>query len=457
MQLKIDTIHSSVIKFTNKFKDDEFSLVYPDEAKSMVGTFSNLDDSFNHAGYFLFFTAEQDISLKKLTDYSLKYTKYYKTSNLKRAIIKYNSLESNTSTIKKGTTLYIPDSLPTLITDIRNKTKPSLPFVRGLYFTGYAAGQNNFFNKIKSFKKSGINAVVFDVKDIPGIVSYESRVKEVIKYNTHKNHSIDDIEKMIRTLKNENIYVIARIACFRDDLMIKKNPSLSIQSRSTGGVWNLGKGEIWLDPTNKEAQDYNIKLAVELAEYGVDEIQFDYIRFPTVGDVSDRIYKYSFGKMKTEEAIEHFLKRASEAIHQHKSNVSIDIFGVVAWGAEIDIRKTGQQINRLSKYCDVISPMLYPSHFNDGFDGFSKPGDEPYYFIAAGNKKVRSLSGKNKILIRPWLQAFGWRVSNYNEDYIIKQVKASKDTVKGGYLFWNAKNEYETVLKALSSLKPNER
>lgn len=456
MQLKIDTVHAFIININRNFKEEDFSLVYPDNP-SYINTYENIGKSFYNAGYFLFFKAEKDISLENLASYTISYTNYYKISSLKYAIKKYNALPSGTKTIQKGQTIYIPESLPSLKRNYANIKHPELPFVRGLYFTGYSAGQRNFFEKMDQYQKVGINAVVFDVKDIPGIISYKSKIKAVNKYNTHKNRSIDDIEQLIRELKKRDIYIIARVACFRDNLLIKARPDLAIKSRSTGGVWNKGKGEIWLDPTNEEAQNYNIALAVELAKYGVDEIQFDYIRFPTVGDLSDRVYKYSFGKMKTEDAITHFLKRACAEIHKYKTNVSIDIFGVVAWGAEIDIRKTGQRIEKLAAHCDVISPMLYPSHFNDGFDGFSHPGDQPYYFIAAGNKKVKSLSGKNTIKIRPWLQAFGWRVSNYNEDYIIKQVKASKDTVQGGYLFWNAKNEYSVVIRALSSMKENEK
>ena len=174
-----------------------------------------------------------------------------------------------------------------------------------------------------------------------------------------------------------------------------------------------------------------------------------------MGNLSDADYAWHFGKMEKEEVIAHFLKRASSEIHARNTRVSIDIFGVVAWGKSVDIRKTGQKVELLAKYCDVISPMLYPSHFNDDFDGFSKPGDNPYYFIYQGCKRVKSLAGNTRV--RPWLQAFKWRVSNYNEEYILKQVKASHDAGAEGYLFWNAGNNYGTVLKAMASLKIPEK
>ncbi len=196
-------------------------------------------------------------------------------------------------------------------------------------------------------------------------------------------------------------------------------------------------------------QDYNIALALELAQKGVDEIQFDYIRFPTVGDLKDAKFAFSFGVMKKEEVIAAFLKRAYEALQPFKVRLSIDIFGVVAWGKEVDIRKTGQRIELMSKYCDCISPMLYPSHFNDDFDGYSSPANRPYYFIYHGNRKVMERLQKKGVTIRPWLQAFGWKVSKYNADYIIRQMKASHDSGARGFLFWNASNSYSTVYKAL--------
>jgi hypothetical protein len=155
--------------------------------------------------------------------------------------------------------------------------------------------------------------------------------------------------------------------------------------------------------------------------------------------------------MPKEAVITHFLERAHKKIAARNARVSIDIFGVVAWGKAVDIGSTGQRIELLARHCDVISPMLYPSHFNDDFDGYARPGDNPYYFIYEGCKKVRALAGKHAV-VRPWLQAFRWRVSNYNGQYIITQVKATNDSGAKGYLFWNASNDYDTVLGALERM-----
>jgi hypothetical protein len=285
---------------------------------------------------------------------------------------------------------------------------------------------------------------------VTGIVNYYSGVKEVRKYNTHEKHTIDDIDKLIRRLKERGIYVIARVSVFRDHLLYKKNPRMAIRSKTTGGMWRPETGELWCDPTNRSVQDYNIAIAAELADKGVDEIQFDYIRFPTMGNLRDADLAYHFGRAANDEIIAHFLRRAQGELLKRNSLLSIDIFGVVAWGKKVDIMSTGQRIELLSNYCDVISPMLYPSHFNDDFDGFSNPGDHPYHFISFGCKRMRDLS-KN-ISIRPWLQAFRWRVSNYDESYILEQIRASDDSGTSGYLFWNASNNYEVVYRAMSKM-----
>lgn len=447
---KIDYCRGYLLSmFSNINQKDRFTIVYPSLEKKYMRPYAARVENLYHSGQMLFYRSSGNEKVSQISDNLLKYTHYYRTYNLRKAIIGANALTSET--ISKNDILYIPHSLPAAVVDLKKSSMPSIPPVRGLYFTGNSLGSYNFIKSLKSLRENGINTIVFDVKDIPGIISYLSHVPAVQELDTHNKRTVDDIAALIRIFKSLDYYVIARTAVFRDHLLVKKKPEYAIQSRSTGRTWNEGSKELWCDPTNKYVQDYNIAIALELAHYGVDEIQFDYIRFPTVGNLSDASYAWHFGKMQKEEVIAQFLKRASEELHASNTRVSIDIFGVVAWGKSVDIKKTGQKIELLARYCDVISPMLYPSHFNDDFDGFNKPGDNPYYFIYQGCKRVKARAGNTRV--RPWLQAFKWRVSNYNEDYILKQVKASNDAGAGGYLFWNAGNDYNTVLRAMASLK----
>lgn len=416
--------------------------------KKYYKPYKKLNSNYIHFGNMLYLRAKKGESIYNIAQRVIKYTYYYKTYELANAIAELNGLAKNR--LPADMNLYIPYSLPSIIQDKKNQTKPEIIYTRGLYFTGYSIGNNNFFKMLALFKKAGINTVVFDAKDVTGEINYLSHVPEVIELDTHKKRTIDNIGRVIQILKQSGIYTIARIAVFRDHLLYSKKPEYRIKSRSTGNDWNQGSQELWCDPTNKYVQNYNINLAIELAEKGIDEIQFDYIRFPTKGNLQDAAFKYHFGRTPNEVIITHFLKRAYNEIAKRKTNLSIDIFGVVAWGKESDIKKTGQRIESLSRYCDAISPMLYPSHFNDNFNGFTNPGDEPYHFIYTGCVKTDSLA--NGKIIRPWLQAFNWRVSNYNEDYILKQIIASREAGAYGYLFWNSSNNYDIVYKAMYKL-----
>jgi len=412
-------------------------------------TFAQLPSGFFHLAPFFLFKAEKDSSVDEVARAAIEYTSVYRISQLKEAIISANSLKENK--ILKEQCIVIPDPLDPLLPNPGNSGLPALISARGLYLTGRSAGSPALLEKAPSLKKSGINAIVFDVKDVDGILHYKSRVPLALKYNLHENAAIDNIGMFIKNLKSMNIYIIARIAAFRDLLLVKNAPELAVKSRSTQKIWK-GGGEVWCDPTNKTVQDYVTGLAVEIAQKGVDEVQFDYIRFPTGGNISDAAYSFECGVMSREEVIASFLKQAYEKISAENTRLSIDIFGVVAWGKKTDIDSTGQRIELLSRYCDYISPMLYPSHFNDRFDGYANPADNPYYFINEGNKKVISLLSNKEVVIRPWLQAFKWKVTSFGPQYIIKQVKASDDSGAKGYLFWNASNEYKSVLSAMDTL-----
>lgn len=441
-----DTVSSKLIDFkrNNSLGQKNFSIKTAQDEK-FIQVYKDMPAEFSHIGSLLFYRAPKDIELSKLSLSAIRYTNYYKSGKLSEAIRKANGITG--STIAAGSFIYIPSSLPSMLRDFRNKQKPAIQPINGLYFTGTSIANENILASVKKYKSLGINAVVFDAKDITGLVNYYSDVPVVRELNTHEKRSIDNLDIIIRYLKENGIYVIGRIAIFHDHLLFNKKPEWAIHSKSTGGVWSSNAKELWLDPTNRDVQDYNLQIALELIEKGVDEVQFDYIRFPTRGDQGDAKFAYSSGSMSRSDVISQYLKRAHEEINKRNALLSIDIFGIVAWGKEKDIQMLGQRVSQLAPYCDVISPMLYPSHFEDNFDGYAKPGDNPYYFIKTGCDKIKEMYPN--AVIRPWLQAFKWRTSNYNESYIITQMKASKDAGAQGYLFWNAANDYGVVYRAL--------
>ena len=449
MQYLADSLKGFFIEDNGPAGTGGITIIDPALKKDFVSPYAGSPSSLQLAGPFLFYRAAGDTTVRNIALEAIEYTRLLKAGPLEREIASINGIRGGV--VARGRVIVIPNHQPALVQDVSNKSRPGLFHVRGLYFSGGALGNGEIIRSMPLFRKAGINTIVFDAKDIPGIVTYKSSVPRVIACDTHKHRSVDNLKEVLRILKINGFYTVARIAVFRDHLLAETDPSLAIQS-ARGGVWNRGEKEIWCDPTNRKVQDYNIALAAELCGMGADEIQFDYIRFPTVGNQSDARYRNDFGAMGKQSVIAHFLKRARREISSRNALVSIDIFGVVAWGKEVDIRKTGQQIGLLASNCDIISPMLYPSHFNDDFDGFANPGDNPYHFIYNGCRRVIELSGK-KAAVRPWLQAFKWRVSRYDSSYVIKQIQASDDSGAMGYLFWNAANNYGEVLEAMDILQ----
>ncbi len=412
---------------------------------------SKADPAYIRAGHFLFFMTPENMSIRAIALKVISHTSFYTIESLSNAIQRFNAVSAQI--IPKDTLLFIPSPLPPYMKVPHNNQLPAIPKTIGIYYTGHVIGKESTLGLIEKYRAAGVNTIVFDAKDITGIANYRSAVPLVVQHNLHEKAPIGNIDFLIRFLKERGIYTIARIAVFHDHLLYKKVPEYAIRT-ADGKPWNSDSNELWCDPTNRHVQNYAIALAEELADKGVDEIQFDYIRFPTKGGLSRAALAHHDGRKAPDEVIEHFLSRAHEVLSAKNVRLSVDLFGIVAWGKEIDVRKTGQRIERLAKFCDAISPMLYPSHFNDDFDGYKNPGDNPYYFIFEGTKKFKSLA--NGTIIRPWLQAFRWRVSSYNEKYIIEQIRASDDAGGYGYLFWNASNNYETVFAALLSMNSKE-
>ncbi len=154
--------------------------------------------------------------------------------------------------------------------------------------------------------------------------------------------------------------------------------------------------------------------------------------------------------------ITHFLQRAQAELKPKGVLFSLDVFGVMAWQRQVDLSHTGQDIPNMAKYCDILSPMIYPSHFY-GMDGYADPGDAPEHFISESmDRFVKSTAGTG-VVLRPWLQAFGWRTKTYSPEYIKIQVATAKAHSGNGFLFWNARNDYSTPYDAMPSMRADKQ
>jgi len=363
----------------------------------------------------------------------------------KKEFIKINKDKIKNSRCIRDRHLIIPNFTATrIINHPLGWDKP----VYAIYIQWGLASIDNIIKHTEEIKNTPINAFVIDAKDIVGILTYKSNDPIVQKYQQHPA-IIKDFNKLVHYLHSKNIYVIVRQALFQDMNLIKYRKDLAIYNKNTASKTIEYKGNpIWLDPAKEEVQDYNLRIFKELLSFGVDEIQFDYVRYPAEGDLSGVVFHDVNTPEDKTKHLERFLFKAWFLKYPTETKLSIDVFGVTAWQEKKDIMATGQDIPKISVYLDYISPMLYPSHFNRGFEGITNPADHPEYFYQKGMNYFKALL-PDYVKIRPWLQAFKWRVTNYNEEYILRQIKTSQDNHGYGWILWNAASNYEIPLRAL--------
>jgi len=370
-------------------------------------------------------------------------------SDLEARIREANHLQPKQLYVKKGQTLLIPTIEPQPVVE------HSVPMakdeeVRAIYLTGAMAGSAKGLGIIQRWHDVGGNAVVFDIKDSDGLLN----VPFDHQLAPHNRRAIPNLPKFVRYLHSMNLHAVARIALFRDEHIARDHSELAVQSRSTGQPWRENGKLVWTDTSNPKVQEYDIALAKAVAKSGADEVQFDYVRFPAEGNQADAKFYFQSAHpdWKRSDVIADFLDRAYEQLHPEGVLVSLDVFGVMAWQRNVDLAHTGQDIVRMAKYCDVLSPMIYPSHFF-GMDGYASPGDAPEHFIGESMDRFELITADSGVVIRPWLQAFAWRTKSYSPDYIMRQVGTSRDRGGIGFLFWNARNDYSKPYVAMPVMK----
>ena len=378
----------------------------------------------------------------------LKRTKFLTSAELAEAIRDANQNFKGTF-LKPGEQIIIPGILEAAI--VEKSVPVARDFeVRAIYLTGVMAGSDHGLRIIRHWKEVGGNAGVFDIKDSDGIVN----IAFDHPLATGQRHYIPDLPKFVHFLHSENMHAIARIALFRDEHLVTTHPELAVKSRSSDQPWRENGKLVWTDPSNPKVQDYDIALAKFVAQSGVDEIQFDYVRFPAEGNQKDAAFNYQaeHPNQPRSEVIANFLDRAYAQIHPTGVLLSLDVFGVMAWQRPVDLAHTGQDIVAMAKHCDVLSPMIYPSHFF-GMDGIAHPGDAPEHFIGESMDRFKLITKDSRVVIRPWLQAFAWRTKTYSPQYVEVQIEVAKQKGGVGFLFWNANNDYSKPYTAMPEMQ----
>lgn len=312
--------------------------------------------------------------------------------------------------------------------------------VKALYLTFWGANINSKTTKniLDIIDKTEINSIVVDVKNEYGSTSYKTASEKANGYGAAKNRTIKDIESFLSLMRSKNIYTIARVVTFKDELQASNNFEYAIKNKNNELSRDKDK-MAWIDPFDKRSHVYTVDIAEDAAAAGFDEINFDYIRFPAKTELK-------LAKESTQEnriaAIEDFLLLAKERLRKYGTFISVSIYGNVCW--QEDDTGIGQKIESLSKHADYIAPMLYPSGFAKGSFGVKYPADHPYMTIY---KSIKNIENKIDIKrVRPWLQSFkdyAHSKREYKKFEVREQIKAAEDIKTSGWMMWSPSSKYQ--------------
>lgn len=316
--------------------------------------------------------------------------------------------------------------------------------LKSIYISAWVAGSAKHLARIIDLiDTTELNAVVIDVKDSTGRVSFYSD-NQMINDLGASEKRISDIHKLIETLHSKNIYVIARVSVFQDPYMTKKKPEWAVKKKSDGSVWKDRKGLSFLDPANKEVWDYIVNVGQTAYKVGFDEINFDYIRYPSDGNIKDINYSISEGKTRASNIEDFFAYLSANMKKDVNIPISADLFGLVTTSDVTDDLGLGQVLERALPHFDYIAPMVYPSHFAPGWNGYKNPALKPYEVVNFTMKKAverTQLMGMSPDKIRPWLQDFDMG-GKYTKEMVRAQIQATNDAGLDSWMLWDPKNIY---------------
>lgn len=348
--------------------------------------------------------------------------------------------------------------------------------VRAIYLTGWSVGsESGVARALNLMRREKLNAAVIDIKDYSGFVSYKTNAPEVSASGAERKPKILRPNAVLKLFHDNGIYVIGRITVFQDPVLAKAHPEWALKNKTTKKVWIDQHGLSWIDPAAQPAWDYTVAIARDALRRGFDEVNFDYVRFASDGNLGAIEFPFWDGKMSRHAIIKKFFAHLRERLPDAK--ISADLFGLSTFaGDDLGI---GQVIEDAYRYFDYVSPMVYPSHYAPGTLGYKNPAAHPYEIIkhsmdnalkrlmtydqklAASTSSESSVIGRrSSAKLRPWLQAFDLGAV-YNEEMIDKELRAVGDVFSrnvsdasgstsagspsdyyGGWLLWDPANNY---------------
>lgn len=371
-----------------------------------------------------------------------------------------------------GSYSYVPEHYPVRVvtsspTELTKEKTPTMHIktpvpLRAIYMTACVASLKSWREKLlKLADETEINAIVIDVKDYTGTISIPGDPK-AIEGVGGKGCKVPDMAQFISLLHEHNVYAIARIAVFQDQLYAVKHPDLAVKKKSNQSVvWRDRKGLPFIDAGAQPYWDYIVKIGNAAYDAGFDELNFDYIRFPTDGDMSDIYYPWSNATVTADKAlgkakvVTSFFEHLRSSFATSGPKLSADLFGMTATNP--DDLGIGQLLESAAPNFDYIAPMVYPSHYPKGFEGFEDVNKHPYEIVKVSMDRAVSrlvAASTTPSKLRPWLQDNDYPVL-YSAEMVRAQIQATYDAGLDSWMLWDPGNGYtrEALLGPEGELK----
>ncbi len=305
--------------------------------------------------------------------------------------------------------------------------------IRGIRVNSPNAGNPSLWSEfLEMAEGSAINALVLDTKDEAGEVPYNTAVTTAHEIGAVKVRY--DVEELLADMRRNDLYAITRIVTFQDNPMATAHPEWAAVNINTGGVWRSNRGQAWMDPTDRGSWEYPLELAIEACQLGFDEIQFDYVRFPSDGPVEALSFDGGNDEQTRVTTIAAFLTEARNRLNPLGCAVAADVFAVTI--SSLDDQGIGQKPEELSKAVDVLSPMIYPTHYTPGWDGFANPNDHPAE-IVGGSLDDGLPRMQGSAIMRPWLQT-----STYGPTQVEMEIQEARER-RLGWMLWQSVNLFD--------------
>ncbi|MDP3764006.1 MAG: putative glycoside hydrolase [bacterium] len=353
--------------------------------------------------------------------------------------------QKNTFNLVSSTAYNIVSNV-TNITSAQKLVNPPHP-IKGIYISAWSTTNSKKIDDlIQLIKETELNGVVLDVKDATGYFTYKVDIPLAEKIGANNEIKLRNIDDLINKFHKENIYVIGRVQVFQDPVLAAGRPDIAIKNVKTGETWKDNKGLGWIDPSSQIAWQYAVDITKDMTKHGFDEVNFDYVRFPADGDIAKVDYPFWNAVRPKYEIIGSFFAFLNQELKDSGIATSADIFGLAAWRAmdfNFDLN-IGQRLIDALPYFDYVSPMIYPSHYPDNFNGIKKPATKPYEIIHSSLSTWQDLKATTsyKAHLRPWLQDFDLGGIKYDATKVRAQIQAVYDTGVDSWLLWNSSNRY---------------